>query len=203
MRARMALWISNQVCELREVVLRQKPAELLALSAKGTVPVLVDPKGQVYQESLDIMLWALERHDPQGWLQPEAGTLAALLAWIEPWDHQFKFHLDRYKYAYRYEGVEAVTHRGEASTYLDQLNSQLQDSPYLFGNRICLADVAIAPFIRQFSQVDLTWFNSQPWLQVNAWLASILESTLFTQTMEKYPQWKSGTPGSLFPPSKA
>ena len=71
MRARMALLASGTVCELREIVLRAKPQELFAASPKGTVPVLVLPDGTVIEESLDIMLWALERNDPQHWLAPE------------------------------------------------------------------------------------------------------------------------------------
>lgn len=200
MRARMALRVSGQVCELREVVLRDKPPELLAISAKGTVPVLVDAEGQVIAESLEIMFWALHRHDPQGWLTPERGNLAAMLTWIAPWDDQFKYHLDRYKYAYRYPGAEAQTHRQQASRYLEQLNAQLQQTRYVFGDGMSLADAAIAPFVRQFAHVDRHWFNAQPWPQVQHWLAAILESDIFSQIMEKYPQWHSGTTGPLFPP---
>ena len=67
-RARLALRYAGISYELKEVALRDKPAEMLALSPKGTVPVLHLHDGRVLDQSLDIMRWALVQHDPDGWL---------------------------------------------------------------------------------------------------------------------------------------
>jgi UPF0176 protein len=204
MRARMALSISGQVCELREVVLRDKPQELLDASAKGTVPVLIDTEGRVLDESIEIMLWALKRHDPEQWLMPEQGSLEEMLSLIAQFDDRFKYHLDRYKYAERYEDTDALTHRTEGALYLEKLSAQLDNTTYttyLFGAHAALADIAIAPFIRQFALADQTWFNAQPWPQLQAWLAALLDSELYTRVMQKYPKWISGSPGVVFPPA--
>jgi UPF0176 protein len=199
MRSRLALVVSGQVCELREVALRNKPQELLAASAKGTVPVLIDQEGNVLDESLDIMRWALEQYDPAGWLVPEKGSLDAMLALIAQFDQGFKYHLDRYKYAERYPGVDAQTHRSEAAQYLAQLNTQLSSSQFLFGDRTALADMAIAPFVRQFALADLDCFSTQPWPNLKAWLAKWLSSDLYTCIMQKHPQWVPGKAGVIFP----
>ena len=97
MRARLALWGTHVNLELREVVLRDKPPSLLAFSPKATVPVLVLPDGEVIDESLDVMLWALRRHDPEGWLAASDGTLDEMLELIDANDNDFKRNLDRYK----------------------------------------------------------------------------------------------------------
>lgn len=200
MRARLALMTSGQVCELREVVLRDKPQALLAASAKGTVPVLVTQDGRVLEESLDIMLWALEQHDPEQWLVPEHGSLADMLQLITQCDGEFKFHLDRYKYPERYENAEAEAHRAAGEVFLEKLEHRLSAGCYLFGSRAALADMAIAPFVRQFAQVDQDWFGAQPWPRLRAWLAAIVESERYSSVMQKYPQWTPGTAGVIFPP---
>lgn len=199
MRARLALIVSDRVCELREVVLRDKPQEMLAASAKGTVPVLVNLDGQVLDESLDIMLWALNQHDPQGWLTPEQGDLQTMLDLIAQFDQEFKYHLDRYKYAERYPGTNSQTHRAEGAVYLARLNAQLSETQYLFGDRLSLADMAIAPFVRQFAHTDQTWFSQQPWLQLQAWLDGVIESEIYIQAMQKHPKWESNQAGVRFP----
>jgi glutathione S-transferase len=199
MRARLAIAASGQRCELREVVLRDKPAELLAVSPKGTVPVLVETDGRVIEESLDIMCWALARSDPQQWLSPQAGTLEEMLALIARCDGDFKHHLDRYKYANRYEGVNTVEHRELAAAFLRELEARLEASAWLFGDRPALADMAIAPFVRQFSIADPAWFAHQPWPRLRGWLDGQLRSESFDRVMRKYPQWKSGAQGVEFP----
>ena len=88
MRARLALLASGVEYEHREVVLRDKPAEMLATSPKGTVPVLVLPNGQVIDQSLDIMLWALGQNDPYHWLENAEDALKM----ISQCDGDFKFH---------------------------------------------------------------------------------------------------------------
>ncbi|MBW4553516.1 MAG: glutathione S-transferase [Aphanocapsa sp. GSE-SYN-MK-11-07L] len=199
MRSRLALAVSGQVCELREVALRDKPQAMLAASPKGTVPVLIDREGNVLDESLDIMRWALEQHDPAGWLVPEQGSLDQMLTLIAQFDQGFKYHLDRYKYAVRYPGVEAQVHRAEGAVYLEQLNAQLRTTTYLFGNQAALADMAIAPFVRQFALADSDWFSQQPWPNLQVWLAEWLNSNLYSRIMQKYPQWMPNQPGVIFP----
>ncbi|WP_394789027.1 glutathione S-transferase [Rhodoferax sp.] len=204
MRARLALWASGQAVELREVVLRSKPAELVAASAKATVPVLVQPDGSVLEQSLDIMRWALQRSDPAGWLAPTQGSLDGMLALIALIDGDFKQHLDRYKYPGRYEDDSSPRstdmHRSAAGLTMAQLNQQLADQPYLFGLHAALADMAIAPFVRQFAHVDPDWFAAQPWSRLQAWLADWEASELLAQVMQKYPAWDSGTAGVTFGP---
>lgn len=201
MRARLALMVSNRACELREVVLRDKPQEMFEVSAKGTVPILIDVDGRVLDQSIDIMLWGLRQNDPEKWLIPEQGSVAEMLALIAEFDDGFKYHLDRYKYPERYPGVDAQTHRHEGALYLEKLNARLNAAKYLFGNNIALADMAIAPFVRQFAHTDKGWFNQQPWPGLQAWLAGFTDSEIYSSVMQKYPKWESGNPGVVFPSS--
>lgn len=186
MRARLALAVSGQQVALREVDLKHKPAEMLRVSPKGSVPVLVDIDGRVWEESIDIMLWALRQRDPAHWLTPEKGSLEAMLALIARCDNGFKHDLDRYKYPQRYDGVEALTHRALGATFLTQLDARLNQTPYLFGQWPTLADMAIAPFVRQFAHTDFDWFKQQPWPALGTWLAAITQSSLFVEIMVKH-----------------
>ncbi len=203
MRARLAVAASAQACELREVLLRDKPPELRVASPKATVPVLVLPDGQVLDQSLDIMLWALQRHDPGHWLVPQIGSLETMLALITRFDEGFKQHLDRYKYPGRYAGAVAENHRDAGAAYLAQLEEQLGADRHplvghLFGSQVSLADMAIAPFVRQFAQTDRSWFDAQPWPKLQAWLAAFIGSDSYAQTMQKFPPWVAGSPGVYF-----
>jgi len=199
MRARMALFASGTVCELREIVLRAKPQELLAASAKGTVPVLVLPDGTVIEESLDIMLWALERNDPEHWLAPEHESRIAMLQFIAQCDGDFKRHLDRYKYPNRYDNVDPLEHRAAGADYLLALESRLANHPCLFGSRPALADIATFPFVRQFAQTDQAWFDAQPWPHLLRWLSTLLDSALFSSVMHKFDPWEPASTGLAFP----
>jgi glutathione S-transferase len=191
MRARLALISAGQSVELREVSLRAKPAAMLAASPKATVPVLVTPEG-VIDESLQIMLWALTRADPQGWLDmPPEG-----LAWITRADTRFKPALDGVKYASRHPAPEAATHLQTAHGFLTDLDAQL--GQWLF-DRPSLADFALLPFIRQFAAVDPAWFAAQPWPRLQDWLARFLASAPFATAMQKVPLWQPGDPPQLFP----
>ncbi len=200
MRARLALASSGEPCELREVVLKNKPAEMLAASPKGTVPVLVLPEGAVLEQSLDIMLWALRRSDPERWLEPDAGTLDDMLALVAACDTSFKPQLDRYKYPARFDGSAAGA-RESGAQFLLQLEARLVGSGQLFGARASLADAAVMPFVRQFSMVDSAWFDSQPWPRLLAWLASWTGSVLFERAMQKYAPWAPGAAGVAYPPA--
>ena len=203
MRARMAIIASGHQVELREVILRDKPEEMLQASPKATVPVLVKPDQTVVDESLDVMLWALEHNDPDNWLNPE--NREPLLAFIEEMDGPFKEHLDKYKYATRHAGSEDVeqfrlSHRAAALDILRSLDARLSQHKYLFSDRITLADIATFPFVRQFANTDRDWFDQQQIPNVQNWLANLIESDLFATCMNKYDQWKSGNNGIEFPP---
>ncbi|MBS0421679.1 MAG: glutathione S-transferase [Proteobacteria bacterium] len=190
MRARLALDVSGQVCELREVVLRNKPAEMLAASPKGTVPVLVFPSGTVLDESLDIMLWALGCNDPERWLVPESDSLAGMRTLIAQFDSHFKENLDRYKYPVRFAGSDPRASRTAACQDLELLESRLARSAHLAGSAVSLADMAIAPFVRQFANVDASWFASLPLSAVQKWLATIVRSERFARIMRPFPVWR-------------
>lgn len=199
MRARLALAISGQVCELREVVLKNKPRALLQASPKGTVPVLVLPGGEVLEQSLDIMLWALEHNDPGGWLAPSHGSRADMLALIAQCDGPFKQALDRCKYPSRYPASDPASARAEAVRWLQHLEARLQAQPFLCGDHAALADMAIGPFVRQFAAIDAVWWQAQPWPRVQAWLAQWQNSDLLARVMDKLPAWIEGTEGVAFP----
>ncbi|MFC1665385.1 glutathione S-transferase [Pseudomonadota bacterium] len=198
-RARLALKISGQVCELREVVLRDKPESMLEVSSKGTVPVLIDIDGSVLDESLDIMLWTLRQKDPAGWLESKTGSVNDMVKLISLNDGEFKYHLDRYKYSNRYENVNAELHRDRAAHILTMLNTTLRETSYLFGPQPTIADIAIFPFIRQFANTDRSWFDKQDWLELQNWLNCFLESDLYLGVMKKYRQWRPDHPSEYFP----
>jgi glutathione S-transferase len=185
MRARMALRYSGVAVDIIEVSLKAKPAEMLALSPKGTVPVLsVD--GQVIDESLAIMHWALAQNDPQDWLLKEDPAGQALIAaMIEENDQAFKVHLNRYKYAERYPEQPMAVYRAEGEVFLRKLDELLDGCDYLLAEHPTLADVALMPFIRQFAHVDREWFAQTPYVRLQAWLQRLLESALFTGVMQK------------------
>ncbi|MDO9024035.1 glutathione S-transferase [Zwartia sp.] len=184
MRARMALRCAGIPVEIREISLRDKPPEMLALSPKGTVPVLHCADGQVIEQSLDIMRWALKQNDPQQWLR----ELPSHDALINVNDTTFKHWLDRYKYAERYPEFEAAYYREQARTcQIEVLEKMLSASPFLGGDSPALADVAIFPFVRQFAAVDAVWFAASPYQATRRWLEGWIESALFKQIMAKSP----------------
>lgn len=183
-RARLALRCADVPYVLREVALRDKPAEMLALSPKGTVPVLHLPDGQVLAQSLDIMRWALEQADPQGWLT--RAPLDDMLTLIELNDQQFKPLLDRYKYPERHPERDRLTYRQQAmDTMLADLNERLQQGAGLCAPGICLADMAIVPFVRQFAQVDREWWDACELMALRQWLNALNSSALFEAVMAK------------------
>ncbi|MGF6162420.1 glutathione S-transferase [Pseudomonas sp. 2725] len=185
MRARMALRYSGVAVDIVEVSLKAKPAEMLALSGKGTVPVL-SADGRVIDESLDIMRWALAQNDPQDWLLKDDPVAAEQIApLIEQNDQVFKVHLNRYKYAERYPEQPMEVYRSEGEVFLRRLDQLLEGRDYLLADHPSLADVALMPFVRQFAHVDRDWFGQTPYLRLQAWLQRLLESDLFTSIMKK------------------
>lgn len=200
MRARLALAVSRQKCALREIVLRDKPAEMIALSPKASVPVLHLTDGRVIDESLDIMLWALNRNDPAKWLEAQNGSLPEMMALIAESDGPFKHHLDRYKYAVRYEaGTDPLYHRAEGAAFLRALDDRLLGKGQLFGAHPALADIALFPFVRQFANTDRAWFDAQPWSTLHTWLDGHLASDQFRRVMQKWPVWAPGNEEPVFP----
>ncbi|SED73366.1 Glutathione S-transferase [Pseudomonas frederiksbergensis] len=185
MRARMALRYTGVAVNIVEVSLKAKPAEMLALSSKGTVPVLsVD--GQVIDESLAIMHWALAQNDPQDWLLKDDPVGQQLITeLIEENDQVFKVHLNRYKYAERYPEQPMTVYRAEGEVFLRRLDELLEGRDYLLAEHPSLADVALMPFVRQFAHVDREWFGQSPYHRLQAWLQRFLESELFTDVMRK------------------
>lgn len=185
MRARLALAVSGTVCELREVKLSAKPPEMLAVSPKGTVPVLVLLDGMVIDQSLDVMRWALAQSDPEGWLTRDDPAL------IERNDGAFKHDLDRYKYPERH-GSDALMHRESGLAFLRDLDARLAVHGQLCGAQRGLADMAVMPFVRQFASVDAAWFAQADLPHVQRWLAEHVESALFGAVMEKFAPWAEG-----------
>jgi glutathione S-transferase len=192
MRARMALLVSGQACQIREVVLRDKPSQMIAASPKATVPVLVLADGRVIDESLDIMRWALGQNDPEDWL---GGDDAELIAQN---DGPFKQHLDRYKYATRH-GSDPIAHREAALAILTGLEARLKDRGNLCRESRSLADMAIMPFVRQFAATDRDWFAVQPLPRLQAWLTRHEASALFEQAMVRLPPWRQGDAPVVWP----
>ena len=199
MRARLALAASGTVCELREVVLARKPAALLTASPKGTVPVLVLPDGQVLEQSLDIMLWALRRHDPLQWLPGSAEGMDYALQLIAQCDGEFKANLDRYKYPNRYALPDGSAHRAQGARFLQTLNERLGLHRCLMGEHFGLLDAAIAPFVRQFAHTDAVWFASQAWPNLQQWLSAFEASGDYARVMDKFAAWAEGQAALLFP----
>jgi glutathione S-transferase len=199
MRARWALVVSGVQVELREVLLKDKPAEMLAVSPKATVPVLVQADGGVIDESLDLMLWALRQHDPARWLLPEIDAFDDMLTLIAQCDGEFKLNLDRYKYPERFAGSDAMIHRAAASEFIIALEARLTRHANLFGETMSLADAAIAPFVRQFAQTDSTWFNQQPWQALQRWLQQLTTSSQFESIMVRPRRWRPDHVPVFFP----
>jgi len=194
MRARLAIAYAEIQLELREVVLKNKPEQLLQISPKATVPVLQLANGQVLEQSLDIMLWALEQRDTDLWLQNE-NQQGAL---IEQCDLNFKPWLDKYKYADRHPEHSLDDYRQQCCSYLTILERQLECQQYLFGAKLSLADAAIFPFIRQFAHVDRDWFYKSEFTLLQTWLRAQLDSELFKGIMQKYPAWQLGQQPQMF-----
>lgn len=185
MRARIALRYSGVAVNIVEVSLKAKPAEMLTLSSKGTVPVLsVD--GQVIDESLAIMHWALAQNDPQDWLLKDDPVGQQHIAGlIEENDQVFKVHLNHYKYAERYLEQPMTLYRAEGEVFLRRLEELLEGRDYLLAEHPSLADVALMPFVRQFAHVDREWFGQTPYRRLQAWLQRFLASELFVGVMQK------------------
>lgn len=193
----MAIKLAGITCELREVFLREKPEQMVSISNKGTVPVLQLPDGNVIDESLDVMLWALDYSDPEKWLDADKIETITL---INENDFVFKEYLDRYKYHVRFPEHSQTYYRSCAEKFLQKLENRLiiNEGHGFVLQRSTLADVAIFPFIRQFAHVDRAWFEQSKYNYLKLWLEDFETSQLFKSVMNKYDQWKSSDDVVLF-----
>lgn len=204
MRARLGILFAELTVELREIVLKAKPVQMLAISPKGTVPVLelVTVEGAqkgVIEESREILLWALEQNDPQGLLSTDLGKAHVL---IEQNDNEFKHWLDRYKYADRHPERPALEYRQQGEVFLQVLEQLLTENTYVLGSSISIADIAIMPFVRQFAHVDQDTFYNLPYPNLQRWLRNWLEHPFFQQVMVKYQPWQEGDDVVVFPEAR-
>ena len=197
MRARLGLLFADLPVELREITLKNKPAKMLAISPKGTVPVLQLADGVVIEESRDIMEWALEQQDPQELLNPK--TLHQGNTLIEQNDQEFKHWLDRYKYADRHLEMTQTEYRQKGEAFLQILEALLTKNTYLLGDSVTIADIGIMPFVRQFAHVDRDVFYSLPYPKLQIWLKNWLAHPLFIQAMTKFQPWQDGDEPVIFP----
>jgi len=191
MRARMALRYAGINVEIREISLREKPQSMLLASPKGTVPVLIQPNGQVIEQSLEIMEWALNQRDADDWMLRSSSELKAhAAALIAENDGAFKQALDRYKYADRYPEFPMEHYRAQGELFLKRLEELLSYHHYLLRDQLAQVDIAIFPFVRQFSMVDENWFNVTRYSKLKVWLSNLKNSQLFNDIMEKHPVWQ-------------
>lgn len=189
MRARMALRYAKIAVEIREIALREKPAHMLVVSAKGTVPVLVLASGKVLEQSLDIMDWALAQSDVDEWIVQDQEVQKLSTDLIATNDGAFKQALDKYKYAIRFPENPPDVYRAQGEEFLKRLESLLQQNSHLCRNTVSKADIAIFPFVRQFFMVDNAWFETANYPALKTWLNGLLNSQLFIDVMHKYPVW--------------
>ncbi len=208
MRARLAILMSQQSVLIRAIVMKNKPADMLALSPKGTVPVLIlgtEPSTHVIDESLDIMLWALNLSDPDNLLYAEdAKALPEMLEIINENDQHFKPNLERYKRAKRYHGDNGEQCRLQCEPFIQALEQRLSQQPFLMGSTPSLLDFALLPFVRQYSRVNRQRYRHSSYTHLQNWLKQHLQSQLFSKAMLKYPLWSEtheenilGKPASL------
>ena len=193
MRARLAIYVSGLQVELREILLQDKAPELLLASPKATVPVLITNK-EVIDESFDIMVWCLKQSDPEHWLaMPDEGY-----EWILRSDGPFKEALDHTKYSVRFPDLDPKLEQAKALKFLTDLNLQIGNSNWVFGAGCSLADMALLPFIRQFSNIDKNWFYGQNLSNVYRWLDHFLRTDIFIKIMKKYNMWSVGNQPVIF-----
>lgn len=188
MRARLAIYKAQIKCELREVVLKEKPESMTVISNKGTVPVLLTMEEHVIDESIDVMRWALAKYDPDDWMNEDESQSQYLVDYN---DNEFKYFLDRYKYHVGYPEQPQKYYRTNAEAFLNILEQHLKanNGNAILGDRLTFVDIAIFPFIRQFSKVDIDWFQSSPYENLKKWTNDFEQSDLFQSCMKKYKQW--------------
>jgi glutathione S-transferase len=190
MRARIAIFKAKKTVILRDIVLSDKPKEMITASPKATVPIIVLPNGAVIEESFDVMLWAITENDPDDLLHSKNPKfLATMLNIIKSFDQDFKACLEQYKCAKRYRESNISECRAACEQYIQTLEIRLTDHDFLLSDKESLADIALLPFIRQFARVERQWYLQSPYPKVRQWLNNYLQSPMFTKVMAKYPLW--------------
>ena len=192
-RARWALLSSHIDVELREIVLQDKPREFLKASNSGTVPCL-QLQDKIIDESMDIMIWALRKNDPDDWLDMPAEGYRL----INEVEEKFKPNLDKTKYATRYPQNDSKVSRSLVIEYLIDLDRKIKGE-FLLGEQPKLADIAIFPFVRQFANIDIKWFNEFGWEKLQNWLKAFVESKMFDKSQKKFIQWRPNANPVFFP----
>ena len=190
MRARFAIRSSKIMVEVREIKLKEKPSEFLKSSPKGTVPVLITKSGEVLEESLDIINWALNINDPHKWLADGKLEKKEITNLLDDFEMKFKINLDKYKYPNRFSGVDQYLYRDKNLCFLEKLNSYLKKNKSLNSEHLTLIDYAIFPFVRQFRNVDKDWFDKLNFSLLNSWINQIIDSEDFSSIMEKFKKWE-------------
>jgi glutathione S-transferase len=198
MRARMGLLMAQQQVLLRPVKLKDKPKEMLNVSPKGTVPVLVFPDehneysthSKVIDESLDIMLWALQQNDPEDLLHKDnPEDLNEMLELVKRNDKEFKPQLEIYKKSKRFRTGKEVEERQKCEVFIAELEERLANQNFFVGRKPSLIDYVLIPFVRQFSRVNKAWFKQAPYPLLRNWIEQQMQTRLYAKTMEKYPLW--------------
>ena len=196
----MALYLSNTVVELREVSLRDKPQSMLEISPKGTVPVLILDDGNVIDESIEIIEWCIKKkkniftetlNSDQELFTEDA---------IKLFDEKFKFHLDRYKYATRYEDVDEILHRESCVEILKTMENKISNKFFFYTDHLNKIDICILPFIRQFRIANPEWFDNHiEFPKVQKWLDNFLKSSILEEIMVSHEVWKKNNTAIFFP----
>ena len=204
-RARWALVNTNQIVELREVILKNKPIELIQISKKATVPVLKTSLNKVIDESLDIMIWSIERSNMHALLGKNSAKSQEIFSLIETNDKIFKYHLDRYKYASRFNLEESETHRTAGMKILLSLNNRLKEFSnkgkplFLVDAKETLADWAIWPFVRQFRIAEIKKFDQNHEIKfLRSWLNYYLTHKKYAVVMKKNQPWSKQNDPIIF-----
>ncbi len=198
-RARWALLNTNQIVELREVDLKNKPLELTQISKKATVPVLKTSLNKVIDESLDIMIWSIKKSDMHELLGDQTNENSQeIFNLIEINDKIFKYHLDRFKYASRYNLEELEIHKAAGMKILVSLNNRLKECStkgqplFLVNGKESLADWAIWPFVRQFRIADITKFEQDKEIEcLRSWLNYYFTHKNYPIVMKKNEPWNN------------
>ena len=196
----MALYLSKTVVELREVSLRNKPQSMLKISPKGTVPVFVLDDGSVIDESIEIIEWCIKKkkniftetlNSDQELFTEDA---------IKLFDEKFKFHLDRYKYATRYEDVDEILHRESCVEILKTMENKISNKIFFYTDHLNKIDICILPFIRQFRIANPEWFDNHiEFPKVQKWLDNFLKSSILEEIMVSHEVWKKNNTAIFFP----
>ena len=199
MRSRLGILHAQQTVVLRDIDMKNKPEEMLSVSPKGTVPVLLLGDSTVIDESLDVMVWALNQSDPSNLLYSHDETkLTQMLVFIHQSDTEFVDALQKYRAASRYHDTNEVECRERCCEWLMTIELALSQHTYIMGETPSLVDYAILPFIRQFSRVDKKWYAQAPLPYLRAWLVNHYNDPTFSKAMFTHPKWHKGADEIIF-----